>query len=69
MKGDSMPNKYLKPGKPPNHPPVIILETGEIFDTYKDAANAVGGDGSNVRRVVRGIQSHHKGYHFALLIK
>ena len=58
---------YKKPGKPPNHPPVLLLETGEIFGTYKEAAEAIGGDGSNVRRVAHGIQSHHKGYHFLLL--
>lgn len=69
MKGDLMPDTYSKkkPGRPPTHPPVVILETGEVFDTFKEAAAAVGGDGANVRRVVYGVQSHHKGYHFALL--
>ena len=56
-----------KPGKPPNHEPVIILETGEIFATYKEAADAIHGDGSNVRRVAHALQSHHKGYHIRFL--
>jgi len=69
MKGDLMPDMYSKKrGRPPTHPKVIMLETGEIFDTFKEAADAVGGDKANVRRVVYGVQSHHKGYHFAFLI-
>ena len=62
-----MHHNYNKPGRPPNHPPVVILETGEVFATFKEAANAIGGDGSNVRRVAHGIQSHHRGYHICFL--
>ena len=72
MKGDLMhSDSYSKkhPGKPPAHPPVVVVETGEIFDTFKEAAEAIGGDRSNVRRVAYGVQSHHKGYHFKLLTK
>lgn len=67
MKGDLMPSLYLKSGKPPKHPPIVILETGEVFHTFKEAADAIGGDKSNVRRVVYGVQSNHKGYHFQFL--
>ena len=52
------------PGRPPNHPPVVNIETGDIFLTYTDAAKAIGGDRCSVRRVAFGTQSHHKGYHF-----
>ena len=72
MKGDLMQhNSYSKqrPGKPPDHPKIILIETGEIFDTFTEAAEAIGGDRTNVRRVACGLQSHHKGYHFKLLSK
>ena len=56
---------YLKkPGKPPTHLAVRCKETGDIFETYTDAAKAIGGDRTNVKRVACGVQSHHKGYHF-----
>jgi hypothetical protein len=53
-----------KPGKPPSHPLVKNLETGDIFGTYTEAAKAIDGDRTNVKRVACGVQSHHKGYHF-----
>ena len=65
-----MPHKTISrkhPGKPPIHLPVINLETGDIFDTYTEAAQAIGGDRTNVKRVACGVQSHHKGYHFAFV--
>lgn len=63
------PYSKKRPGRPPNHPPVMNLETGEIFETFKEAADAIGGDRANVRRVAYGVQSHHLGYHFKLLLK
>ncbi len=62
-----MHSLYSKPGKPPAHPPIVLVETGEIFDTFKEAADAIGGDKTNVRRVVYGIQASYKGYHFQFL--
>ena len=53
-----------KPGKPLQHPPVLNVETGDIFETYTEAAKSINGDRTNVRRVARGTQSQHKGYHF-----
>lgn len=68
MSGDLKLDKlYLRPGKPPDHPKVRNIETGEIFDTYTEAAKAIGGDRSNVKRVAYGIQSHHRGYHFEFI--
>ena len=61
-------NSYLnKPGKPPNHLAVQNVETGDIFKTYTEAAKAINGDRSNVKRVAFGVQSHHKGYHFVFV--
>ena len=57
-----------KPGKPPAHYPVMNLETGDIFETYTEAALAIGGDRTNVKRVAYGVQSHHRGYHFIFVI-
>ena len=66
-----MPHRYSnrRPGKPPVHPKVMNLETGDIFDTFTGAADSIGGDRKNVARVCYGIQSHHKGYHFIFLPK
>ena len=57
-------SQYSRPGKPPVHLPVQLVETGAIFETYTEAAKAIGGDRTNVKRVASGVQSHHKGYHF-----
>lgn len=53
-----------KPGRPPTHNPIKNVETGDIFETYTEAAKAIDGDRTNVRRVASGTQSQHKGYHF-----
>lgn len=58
-----------KPGKPVVHPPVLVVETGEIFKTYKEAAAAIGGDRSSIMRCCEGVQRHHKGFHFAWYIE
>ena len=45
---------------------VICLESGEIFNSYSDAARSVGGNtGEMVARVCRGERSHYREYHFA----
>ena len=61
--------KEKKVGRPPNHPPIMLVETGEIFETYTEAAKAIGGDRTNVRRVAYGTQSHHKGHRFIFCLK
>ena len=53
-----------RPGRPVDHDPVILIETGEVFETFTEAAKAIDGDRSGVRRVAQGTQSHHKSYHF-----
>ncbi len=58
-----------RPGKPPSHAPVLNIDTGEIFDTYTEAAEAINGDRTNVKRVACGVQTHHKGYHFCFVTK
>ena len=68
MNEDSKQPKQ-KPGRPVNHDPVILIETGEIFLTFTEAAKAVNGDRSSVRRVAQGTQSHHKHYHFIFKTK
>lgn len=54
-----------KPGKPINHPPVVIKETGEEYDTYTKAAEAIGGDRFGVRKCAEGTQKHNNGYHIS----
>lgn len=53
-------------GRPVNHPRVMINETGEIFDSYEDAAKAIGGRRSGVHACLRGTGNRrtHKGYTF-----
>lgn len=56
-----------RPGKPVTHAPVLHVESGRIFKTYKEAAIFVGGSPNNVYHVCCGVQKHHKGQHFVLL--
>lgn len=64
-----MDKEYRKPGRPINHPKVVCVETGEIFDTYSSAAKKISGDRRNVCRCCQGTQGEHKGYHFKYLPK
>ena len=57
------PRLKRRPGKPVNHPPVIVKETGEEYDTYTEAAEAIGGDRFGVRKCAEGTQAHNNGYH------
>lgn len=41
-----------------------VVETGMIFKTVEDCANYIGGDPSNIYRVLRGDRDSHKGYTF-----
>ena len=51
-------------GKPVVHPPVLCIDTGKVFKTYTEAAEAVGGSRYGVRKCCNGdLKSHHK-YHF-----
>ncbi len=58
-----------KPGKPVTHPPVLHIESGMIFKTYKEAAAYVGGSPNNVYHVAIGMQRHHKHQHFKFIDK
>ena len=55
---------YPTRGKPVTHPPVRHIETGNVYDTYIEAAKAVGGNRWGVRYTAIGIQRSHKGQHF-----
>lgn len=46
---------------------ILLVEKNLVFDTYTEAAKAVSGHRSGVRRCVIGIQKVHKGYHFKYL--
>lgn len=56
--------KYEHPGRPVNHPPVMVVETGKIYETYTETAKAVNGDRWGVYRCATGLQKQHKGLHF-----
>lgn len=53
-----------RPGKPVVHPNVLWMETGEVFKTYTEAAEAVGGSRFGVMRVCNGRYKTHQGQHF-----
>ena len=53
-----------KRGKPVTHPPILNIDTGQLFRTYTEAAESICGDRTSVMRVCEKVQSHHKGYHF-----
>lgn len=58
-------NREKKNGRPiENNRPVKILETGEVYSSYRDAADAVNGDRSCVWQCVKGYRVKHKGYTF-----
>ena len=46
---------------------VLVLETGEIFDTLTECAKAIGGTVSGLHDCETGRQKQHRGYHFAFL--
>ena len=53
-------------GRPVNHPKILVVETGEVYDSYEDVAKAIGGRRSGVHACLRGTgnRSSHMGYHF-----
>lgn len=53
-----------KRGKPVTHPRIKCIETGEEFETYKEAGESIGGSRFGVRKVCEGTQKHHHGKHY-----
>lgn len=43
---------------------VKVLETGEIYNSAAECAEAIGGDVTGISKVISGKRSHHKGYTF-----
>lgn len=60
-----MSREKFKNGRPlTNDRPVRIIETGEVFKNYIEAAKAIGGSRSNVYLCLTGNRASHKGYSF-----
>ena len=53
-------------GRPINHPKIMIIETGEIFESYEDVAKAIQGSRGGVYACLRGTGQRrtHMGYSF-----
>ena len=52
------------------HPkPVKIVETGEVFESLKECADAIGGDNANISSCLSGKLKSHKGLHFETVEK
>lgn len=64
-------NRYDRPGRPVNHPPIMIIETGEVFDSYEDVAKAIGGRRSCVHSCLCGSGNRrtHMGFTFKFVKK
>ena len=54
-------------GKPVVHPKVRNCETDEIFETYTEAAESVGGSRYGVMKTCWGIQRVHHGVRFEFI--
>ena len=53
-----------KRGKPVTHQKVKHVETGNVFKTYLEAGESIGGSRHGVRRCCEGTQKHHHHNHF-----
>ena len=53
--------------KPSRSKRIRIIETGDIYDSIRECARAIGGDPTSVRRVLTRVESHCKGFHFELI--
>lgn len=65
----SRKKRYDRKGRPCNHPKILIIETGEVVDTYLAAANKVGGNRGDVYLCLIGMRKQCNGYHFRYLRK
>lgn len=63
----SRKKRYDRKGRPCNHPKILIIETGEVVNSYNDAAKKVGGNRGNVYLCLIGMRRNVNGYHFRLL--
>lgn len=44
---------------------IRVIETGEVYDSMKEAAKHIGGTAEGISRVIRGHQATHMGFTFA----
>ena len=44
--------------------PILIVETGETFESIRECARRIGGDQGAISKCLAGRQSTHHGYHF-----
>ena len=58
-----------KRGKPIKHPKILDLTTQTIYNTYTEAAQAVGGSRYGVMRCCEGCQRYHKGHIFVFYVE
>lgn len=68
LRGDAHPRPMLGRKNPnasiANSRKVMIIETGEIFNSIKDCAIAIGGSDRAICECLYGRQRSHRGYHF-----
>lgn len=60
----NMRHAYRTGLRKPTGIPILIVETGEVFESLSECARRIGGDHSNIAKCLHGKQSTHLGYHF-----
>lgn len=56
--------RYDKPGRPPKHKPVRIVELDEVYKSYESAASRIGGNRGNIMLCLLGDRKSCRGYTF-----
>lgn len=58
-----------KRGRKPNHPPIRIIENGEIYPTYQAVADRIQGHRGDVRLCLIHQRNTHRGFTFEYVRK
>ena len=62
-----MSRRYDCRGRAIRHPRILDLNTGDLYDTYVEAADAIGGTHDGVYRVCMGTRDNHHGHRYILV--
>lgn len=54
-------------GRPVNHPKVMVMQTGKVYDSYEAAAKSIGGNRGNVLQCLRGLRQTCNGFTFCYI--
>lgn len=63
-RGENIRHAYRTGLKKAEGTPILIVETGEIFESISECARRIGGYHQHISKCLAGKQSTHRGYHF-----